>query len=346
MRRALVLSAIILVLTAPVFAGVVKKTKSDITFRGFGKFSVAQSEKLTADQKWMDSKSDFKGQGLMGGLAGKTVLRSGETGQIIDLPAGSIYQLDHKKREYTVSPIKPLSEEMKGGEKGKPAEKEEQQASTIKITRNEFKVEDTGEQSVINNFNVSKYLVHWLMEWEDTETGEKGSNTLDSFVWTTPMTDALRNAQEEELKFSKAYLQKIGVNADQMTQDVLGTSWLSLLDSFGKPGRKPQRDFSKASQEMQKVKGYPIVIDGKYSVTGTGGKQETATAEKEGEESPKDVKGALGGLLKKTMKKKPAPSEAAANEPALSYRIEVLEISATDLGAADFQVPATYKKKG
>jgi len=347
MKRAFILLAIILFLAAPIFAGVVKKTKSDVTFRGFGKFALTQSEKLTADQKWADSKTDFKGQGLAGGLAGKTILRSGDTGEIIDLPAMSIYNLDNKKKEYSVRPIKKLTEEMAGEQpeaKEKAEEKEEQPETRIKIIRSEFKVEDTGEESVSNNFNVRKYLVHWLTEWEDTETGEKGTNRLDTLVWTTPMTDTLQKAREEEFRFSKAYLEKIGVNVDKMQQDILGTNWLSILDSFGKDRGRAQRDFSKFAEEMQKIKGYPVVIDGKYYATSQ--KPQTEMAEKEQEEQPKNIKGVFGGLAKKVLKKKPAEKEGGPEEPALAYYIEVTELSLADLGANDFQVPANYKKKG
>jgi hypothetical protein len=93
---------------------------------------------------------------------------------------------------------------------------------------------------------------------------------------------------------------------------------------------------------MQKIKGYPIVIDGKYFVSG----EKPAGAEAEEEPAATDVKGRLGGMFKKALKKKPADPEAAAKEPVLAYRTEVLEISTPDLGSADFQVPAGYKKKG
>jgi hypothetical protein len=346
MKKALVLSLAVTLLAAPVLAGVVKKTKSDVSFKGFGKFTTTQSEKLTAEQKWTNSLGEFKGEGLAGKLVGKAMMRAGDTGEIIDLSASTITQLDNKKKEYTVSPIKKLSEEMGGKPEAaeKPSEKETE--SHIKVTKNEFKVQDTGEQSTINNFPVHKYLVLWLMEWENTQTGEKGSNQLDSTVWTTPLTDTIKQSQAEELKFSQAYMQKLGINMSQLQQDVLGTSWMSMLDAFGKPQARPKRENSQAAAEMQKIKGYPIVIDGKYMVTG---QKPTAaageTAEQQPQETPKSVGGALGGFLKKTIKKKPAEPTATANEPALSFHTEVLEISTPSLGSGDFQVPAGYKKK-
>lgn len=348
MKKALIFSLVALVLAAPVMAGVAKRTKSDVAFRGFGKFSVTASSKLTPDIQWTTSVSDFKGEGLTGGLVGKTLLRSGDTGQIIDLPASSITQLDNKKKEYTIGPIQKLSQQIeKTPQETQKKPEEKESPSTIKITKNEFKVEDTGEESTINNFPCRKYLVVWLTEWEDTQTGEKGSSKLESAVWTTPVSDTLQQAQAEEMKFTRAYMQKLGINLDQSQRDILGMSWMTMLDAFGRPRSKPKQDLSQAAAEMQKIKGYPIVIDGKYDVASqkpagaAGG--ETAQAE---EESPKGVTGAVGGFLKKTLKKKPADTGPKVEEPTLTYRIEVLEISTPSLGAGDFQVPADYKKKG
>jgi len=340
MKKMLILGTIVIVLASPVLAGVVKKTKTDVTFRGFGKFALAQTEKLTTAQRWTDTQSDFKGQGIAGGLAGKTILKPGDMGEIVDLGQSLVFKLDNKKKEYTVGPIEkiePAKEEQEAGG-GKEAEAQEGE-SHIKITRNEFKVEDTGEQSVTNNFPVRKYLVHWLTEWEDTETGDKGSSRLETQVWTTPLNENLQKAREEEAKFYRVYLEKIGLNVEKSQQDILGTSWLSVLDSLGKAKGQPGRDTSKAAQEMQKIKGYPIVVDGQYFISG-----QKATGEG-GQEEATDVKAKVGGLLKKTLKKKPAEAAGSAADPALTYRTEVLEISTPDLGAGDFQVPPTYKKK-
>jgi hypothetical protein len=346
MKRAWVYPLTVLLLAAPALAGVAKKTKSNIIFQKFGTFNLTSDSKTTPDMQWTSSVSEFKGKGLTGGLVGKTMLRSGDTGQIIDLPASSIVTLDNKKKEYTVAPIKKLSEEMGEAQKDAQPKPEERQPSTIKVTKNEFKVEDTGEESTINSFPCRKYLVLWVTEWEDTQTGEKGSSRLDTAVWTTPMSDTLREAQAEEMKFNQAYLEKIGITIDPSQRDVLGMSWISMLDAFGRPGAKPKQDSSKAAAEMKKIQGYPIVIDGKYDVKGVKPRAEAGaeTAESE-EQSPADVKGAIGGFLKKSLKKKPTDTVPKTDEPTLTYRIETLEVTTPSLSADDFQVPAGYKKK-
>lgn len=346
MKRACIYSLTVLLFAAPALAGVAKKTKSNIVFQKFGTFSLLSSTKQTADLQWTSSVSEFKGKGFTGSLVGKTMLRSGDTGQIIDLPASSITSLDNKKKEYSVGPIKKLSEELEETQKDAAAKPEERE-STLKVTKNEFKVEDTGEESTINNFPCRKYLVLWLTEWEDTQTGEKGSSRLDTAVWTTPMSDTLREAQAEEMKFNQAYLEKIGIKMDASQRDVLGMSWISMLDAFGRPGAKPQQDTSKAAAEMKKIQGYPVVIDGKYDVKGVKPKAAAGDETAESEETPpSDVKGAIGGFLKKSLKKKPSETAPKTDEPTLTYRIETLEITTPSLSAADFQVPADYKKKG
>ena len=338
MKRTLALLCVLSVLTPPAFSGVVKKTRSEVTFKGFGRFSTSQSEKLIPQKHWVDSRNDFKGKGLLGGLAGKTVLRAGDFGEITDLPALSVYKLDPKKKEYTVSPIKKQSEETMGEEKEaeKPAE-EKPAESEVKIVKSEFKVEETGESQTINAFQATKYLISWVVEWQNVRTGEKGTNNLESVVWATPYTDLIVKAQEEEQKFFRAYMKAIGLDQDKLQQDVLGTNWMSILDGMnaakGRPGTSSA--IAESANEMKKIKGYPVLIDGTYTVI---------SDRPQGEAEEEGSKGLLGGLAKKVLKKKPSGEEA--NEPALIYHIEVLELSLADLADADFQVPADYKIKG
>ncbi len=338
MRKGLILFLAAGLITSPAFSGVVKKTKADVTFKGFGRLTSVQSERLIADRKWVDSQNDFKGQGFLGGVAGKTILRPGTSVEIVDLPDLTIFRLDPKKKEFTATPVKKLSEETKG-EKTEPAEKPEQESkSDIKITKSEFKVEDTGETSTINNFPVKKYTVSWLTEWENVSTGEKGSSQLSTVVWTTPVSETLAQAQAEEMKFSREYLKALGLNADELQQEILGKNWMSMLDTMNKARGNPSPEVSNAAAELSKIKGYPVVVDGQYYVTS----QNPQGGEQQGEEKPS--KSILGGLAKKVMKKK--QPEEAGKEPALSYHTELLEISLGDLSAADFQVPPDYKKKG
>jgi hypothetical protein len=332
MKRALVFSVLGLLLVASLSAGVVKQTRSEVTFKGFGTLSLESSEKLVPQDKFLDTQNEFKGKGIAGSIAAKTLLRSGRHGQIFDLANLTLTTIDFKKKQYQVEPIKPL--ELKEA-KGQPAK--EEKPSEVKITRNEFKVEDTGETKDINGFPCTRYLVSWIVDWENTQTGEKGTDKLLTDVWTTPETSDLKTAREEEMKFSQAYLQAVGLSGTALERDVLGTSWMSMLSALSPTSQRPEADMSQFASEMKKIKGYPIVTDGKLYATSEGGPKQEQPEEESG------GGGLFGKLAKKVIKKKP---EEPSNEPALAFYTEVKSVSVESLGPQDFQVPADFKKKG
>jgi hypothetical protein len=340
MKKLIVLFVIGLLMTGSVFAGVVKKSKVEVSFKEFGKFTSEQSEKLTAEKKLTDSQNKFKGKGIVGKLSGQFLLKSGETGEMIVLPEMTIYRMNHKKKEYSVEPIEKITSEEEATEAGHvgEVEAEEEEDSEIRIIRSEFTVDVTGESRTINNFPSSKYIVNWLTEWENVRTGEKGTDRLITEVWTTPLTGDVQKARDEEQAFTKAYMKSIGIDADFLQQTILGTNWLALLGSMSEEGQSRRHKGSNFADEMNKIEGYPVVIDGKYFAKREGGELE----EEEDADSGGGVKGMLGGLAKKALKK----GSKNVNEPAFTYYTELIEFNPVNVGDDAFQVPANYKQKG
>lgn len=337
LKRLTALAAVLLVLAAPMLAGVVKKSKSQVTFKGFGTLSLEQSERLTAEKKASDSKTDFKGKGLLGKTLGSALLRSGSGGEIVDLPAMTVTSFDNKKKEYSTRPIEKIKLEQPSGqaEAGQEAEAKPVNESDIKIIRSEFKVEDTGETQTFNQFPCKKYAVNWEAEWENVKTKAKGTDKMTTLVWTTPMSGELQAAQAEELKFSRAYLKAIGLDADVLKRDVLGGQWVQLLSSMNPANPSPSPKGQQVANELKKIEGYPIVIDGKYFAIRPEGEKK---AEEEGGGGL-----SLGKLAMGALKKKPKPGED--QEPAISYYIEIQQLASAQLDETAFQVPAGYKQK-
>ena len=341
MKKSLILMLIFCLAAGGAMAGVVKSQKSRISFKTLGAFTTTTTDKVTADKKLTESDSEFKGKGILGSLASKTFLRSGKTGELVDLAAMTIAQIDHKRKEYAVVAVEKWAQDRRTaageGQTGQPAEKTE---SDIRIVRSEFKVTDTGEAKTFNAFDCRKYLALWTVDWENVKTGDKGTDRLETFVWTTPETDALKAAQAEEMAFYKTYLKAMGIDADKVQRDILGTEWIALLsglDPLG-GGSKMKPDAAKFAQEMGKIKGYSIVIDGKYFPAP---KPKAAEPKEEGGVS--SVGGALGKLGKGLLKKKADPAEE--NAPALAFYTEVLSLTSASVDAGELQVPANYKKK-
>jgi hypothetical protein len=339
MKKLTILMAVSLLLTSSIWAGVIKKDKSDINFAKFGTFKTEETVRISTMKKAVDAESDFKGKGIVGKLAGKFALSSGDTSRIIDLTSMSIYEINHKKKEYKVMPIEKLSYETGEGNQAQASKPESRSdEGNIKITRNEFKVEETGESKTINNFPSKKYIVTWLSEWENTSTGEKGTTRLVTDVWTTPFTDDIKQCQKEEISFSREHMKAMGIDLDQMQADILGTNWLSIFTQMGGEGARADQNTAEFSKEMKKIQGYPVVIDGKFYSSREGGE-----AEEKEEESGGGIGGRLGGLAKKALSKKSdKPDE---NQPSFSYYTEVIELHPASLDESAFQVPANYKKK-
>ena len=109
----------------------------------------------------------------------------------------------------------------------------------------------------------------------------------------------------------------------------------SLHDIFrGTLSKKSSADFA---EEMGKIKGYPVIIDGKYYSKKEGG-EGAAGQEEEG----KNVRKMLGNFAKKALSKK---SDTSADEPAFAYYTELLAFSPESVSADEFQPPAGYKQK-
>jgi hypothetical protein len=339
MKKLIALAAGVAILGGMLSAGVVRSAKSEIVFKGFGTFTTSSTDKLTSEKKWTEADSEFKGKGLLGGLAGKTFLRPGKTGDLIDLAASTITQFDHKRKEYTTTPLQNWGETrnqaMSGSDKGETKERE----SDIRIVRSEYKVDVTGESKTINGFACRKFLATWTVDWENVRTQEKGTDRLETAVWTTPLTDAFKSAQAEELAFYQSYLKAIGLNQEKLQQDILGTEWIGLLAAFDPAGGKSKLnpDAAVVAREMKKIEGYPIVVDGKYFPA------PRPKAAESDEGTTGGIGGALGRLGGSLLKKKPNPEEEKA--PAISFTTEVVSLNAAAVDAAEFQIPAGYKKK-
>ncbi len=339
LKKLFCLAIVIAMLSSVAFAGVVKKSKAEVNFKELGKFTTVQEIMISPDKKLTNSKNNFKGKGVLGSTVSKLFLKSGDLGEIINLPEMQIYDLNHKKKEYGIRPIEKIDTQAGKGSAGSTESTEEDSSSSnTKITRSEFKVEKTGDKKNINDFLCVKYLVTWIVEWENMETGQKGTDNMTTDVWTTALTDDLKQAQQEENEFNREYMKRMGIDVDEMQQAILGTNWLSILSSVGKGGMSPQAGDSTFAKEMNKIEGYPVVIDGKYFAKREGGEE---SEEEEDKVDVTNVKGTLGRFAKKAIKGK----EKDDNEPVFSYYVEVVELHPEGVKDTAFVVPSTYKNK-
>lgn len=277
---------------------------------------------------------------FFGGLVGDM-----STDTITDIDRDVVWSLDHKKKTYTEAPITlpKMKEEEAAGERPGREEKPK-----VRVTRNEITVRETGEKKTINGFDTNHYVITWLLEAEDIESGAKSRNIMTTDLWNTPETAETRALQEEESAFSRAYMKKLGLDMTDEDTRKLGLAVVAGL--FGGDEASMKAKVKELGEKMSKVKGYPIVTAVKWEMESEGGAAEAQQSAREEEggsgglDLSKGLGGFLGGLAKKAAKGSGEKSAAPAQGSVLfdSYA-EVKKIDASPIPGSEFEVPAGYK---
>jgi hypothetical protein len=357
--RQLLFAITFYVIVSPlVFAQAVTESKSVVEFTDLGEFSVESKSWFTPQKSRSYEKSEFKGKGFIKGTIAKLFLRSGETGTITLLPEKKIISLDHKDKSYVVTDLdavnidslKMAMEKMKEAEEEleeePPVEEEAEtpKESDVEIIKTEFKVTKTGESKEINGFDCDEYNIIWVMKWRVKSTGETGTDSLFVESWTTGLNEDMRKANEIRMQFGKNYLAAIGIDFDDVTStDALGIKWIELLAKM-KPGeaQKPDTETPEWIEELAKMQGEPIYVKGSYFAIRPNKEKDVAENDESGGDIT-DVKGALGGFMKKKLfgKKK----KETGLKPALVYVNEVKKIGTDNISEDLFTIPKDYKEK-
>ncbi len=319
--------------------------ESFIRFGGFGGNGAYEGTTITriqGDRQIETSSIKFTGA-VLSWAAGKS-----ETTTITRIDKGVIWALDTKKKTYVESPLAGFDpDELKGGQDmGEGEEIDEEEKPLVKVTRSEFKVEKTGAKQTINGFACEEYLMTWIVELQDLETKEKTANTMNTSLWTTSETPAIKKLQAEQKAFSQAYMKKLGINVspDEMQQFGMG----AFAMASGASDEELAKGFEKFKKEMTKVKGYPIRTVVNWSVEGDMPAAPEAEEEPGGISIPTgkdDLLGGLGSMVSKAVSKKVSDSTRPdANEPFFSSTTEVKAISTDALAAGTFDIPSGYKR--
>jgi len=304
--------------------------------QGMGAFEGTAVKKYQGEKLWDQSSTKFTGA-ILSRISG-----GGESINITRVDKGVYWALDPKERTFTERPI----EAFKKGEMEK--EKPEQGKNRVRVTKSEFSVKKTGASETINGFPCEEYLLTWLMEMEDIETKAKSSSKMTNNLWTTPETATIRKAQEEELFFSKALAQKMGLQVSPEEAKKMGFETFAAMS--GASPTEIEKGFMRLQEEMSKVKGYPIRSVVNWSMEGDKAVP-AEKSEKEGSgpsEIPKSVGGFLSGLSKGISQKMlgekgSAPGQKEGGSFSTKYEVKALRVDGVP--AEVFEVPAGYTKK-
>ena len=312
---------------------------------------------VRADEK---SRVEFAGMlGRMVNLFGGKAAREGTTsvvavkgdhkavlgdtnGQIIDLNEEKIYDLDLKKKSYTVVTFAELRRQMEEARKKaeeeakrapeaeKPAERDPNQ----KEVEVDFDVKDTGQKKAINGFDTHQVIMTITVREKGKTLEQSGGLVLTSDMWLAPKIEAMQEVAAFDLKYAqKLYGPMVnGVSASQMAAAL--ATYPMLNDAMAKmrtEGAKLDGTAIQTTVTTEAVKSAEQLA------------QESKTA---ADSKPSAAGGGLSGRLGGMIAKKIGPKTDDASKPRATFmtmNTEVLKI-ATTVAAEDVAVPAGFKE--
>jgi hypothetical protein len=316
---ALVAVPLVALAAAPVFAEVKTRDKATLKFEGrLLNFFLGKAAKEGIEQKVA-----VKG-------ARKATMND-RTGTIVDLSEEKLYELDMKKKTYTVTTFEEIRRKMreaaekaeKESQKEEPGRPQEQQKPTREYEV-DFDVKETGQKKQIVGYDTHEAIATVIVREKGKTLEESGGMVMTSDMWLGPKIPALNELVEFDVKYAKALQgpEAFTMSAEQMA------ALLKMFPLFGKASDRLQK-------EGGKLAGTPLETT--VTVEAVKSQEDLAAAQKQSGSSG----GGIGGLLaKKVMKQEPPKARSTF----MTTHDEKLEI-ATSVSADDVAVPADFKEK-
>jgi hypothetical protein len=305
----------------------------------------AQAEVKTRDR----SQVKFEGMlGRMMGMFGGKAMKDGvvstnavkgdrkvtitdSTGRIVDLAEEKVYELDMKKKTYTVATFAEMRQQLKEaqekaqrdaekaardepGKAKEPADKEK--APEVEV---DFDVKETGQKKSIAGYEAREVVMTITVREKGRTLEDSGGLVITSDLWLGPEIPAMKELAEFELRYWKAIApETTGVSAEQMAAVV-------AMYPMVKQG------VDRMNREKVNLKGAALSTVTTFDAVKSPGQAARETEPSSG--------GGLGGMLARKMMKKDDKPRATI----FTVTGETLEISTT-VSPADLEIPAGFKK--
>ena len=256
----------------------------------------------------------------------KVELMGDTQGRIVDLKEEKIYELDLKKKTYTVKTFEEIRRELREAqekaERETPKEERDPQQEQGKPEREfefDFDVKETGQTRSIAGHNTREVVMTVTMREKGKALEEGGGFVLTSNSWMGPVIPAMKEFAEFEMRYWKAIApETAGMSPEQMA---------ALLAMYPILGKAMER----LRAEGTKLEGTPLASTTTFETVRS--KEQMAQAQ-EGSGG-----GGLGGMLARRMKKAPQQRSLV-----LTTNHETLEVT-TDVAAGELELPAGFKEK-
>jgi hypothetical protein len=286
----------------------------------------------------------FGGKGAKEGIESTVAVKgdrkatfNDSTGQIVDLAEEKVYDLDMKKKTYTVTTFDEIRQKMREAEERARKEEKEEPGGQPEAQKPEkpqkeyevdFDVKDTGQKKQLAGYDVHEVIATATVREKGKTLEDGGGVVMTNDMWLAPEIPQLREVAE----FDMRYWRQLQQGAVQTT--ISPEQMAMVMASF--PGvRSAMERFAK---EGDTLKGTPLDITSTFDGVKS---QEQMTQEQQQSNDSGGGGGLTGMFAKKLMKKKQAPSQRAT---IFTTHHEVLSVNTT-VAASDVAIPADFKEK-
>jgi len=268
-----------------------------------------------------------------------------DTAELIDLSEEKVYQIDLKKKTYTVLTFAEMKRQMeeamaKAKEEAakNPSAKPEPQPTPEQ--KPEFtidaKISESGQKKTINGYDCREVVMTITVTPKD-KAAENGTMTMVTSMWLTPSIAAMKELEDFDRRYAEKMITPLATELAQQVAPAMAV-YPGLQEAMGK-------------FEIEKVNmsGTAVLTTMRTQIAvppDAANKSQTPppAAEPTKQSSiPTSIGGLLGGLGRKAA---PKPDESASTPPGtlMSTNHELVSVS-TVVSSADISIPAGFKEK-
>jgi hypothetical protein len=275
-------------------------------------------------------------EGVVSNVAVKGERKSSLTengGKIIDLREEKVYDIDAKKKTYTVTTFEDIRRQLreaqeKAAKEAKDAKEDtgKEPAEKGKELEIDFDVKETGQKKDLAGYNTREVIATITVREKGKTLEQSGGLVLTSDMWLAPKIAAMKEIQDFDLRYAKAI-------------DITGAAGASAEQLAAALAMYPGLQKAMARMQAEGTKMDGTALESILTVEGVKSPEQMEQAK---EQEPSGG-GGLGGMLaRKMMKKKDQPASARTTVMTITH--QVLSV-ATSVNPNDLQVPADFKEK-
>jgi hypothetical protein len=268
------------------------------------------------------------------------------SGQIIDLGEEKVYDLDLRKKQYTVTTFAELRRRMeeaqrKAEESARKANAKETKADAKEPDPNQKEVEvdfdlkETGQKKTINGFDTREVVMTITLREKGKTLEEGGGMVLTDDMWMAPKIAAMKEIAE----FNQRYAVKLQgpMMAGASAQDLAAAMAMYPM---------MKQAVARLNTENVNMDGTPI--SSTVTMDAVQSAEQSAQEAKRDEDSKPDASTSVGSLLSGLAKRRAAQKQEGQNENKgrstfMTTTNEVLKVT-TAVSAADVAIPAGFKE--